>query len=61
METETLETEPTPASKDRVPIVTAKKQTGGPGDRSKEEHNAAEIARLATWATGECGKPILAD
>ena len=53
METETLETEPTPASKDRVPIVTAKKQTGGPGDRSKEEHNAAEIARLATWATGE--------
>jgi hypothetical protein len=61
METKTVKTETTPAGEDPVPIVTAKKRIDEPGGSSKEEQNAAEIARLATWATGECGKPILAD
>ena len=46
-----------------VPTVIAKKRqlVDGAMPLSKEEQNAAEIARLSKWATGDCGKPILAD
>ena len=49
-----------------LPEVIAKKRLpadGGDGEPklSKDEQNAAEIARLSAWATGDCGKPILAD
>ncbi len=52
-----------------LPAVVAKQPQLGEGDTppvglgapGKDGRNAAEIARLSAWATGDCGKPILAD
>ena len=66
MKTETVNLSASPTDGERVPTVTAKKfvagePAAGSQPPSQEEQNAAEIARLATWATAECGRPILAD
>ena len=67
MDTDTVNNELPAAGEELVPIVTAKKPADAPpaglgsGAAGKAEQNAAEIARLSSWATGECGAPILAD
>lgn len=66
METETVNLNASLTVGERVPTVTAKNFAArdpatGPDSPSQDEQNAAEIARLSAWATGECGRPILAD
>jgi hypothetical protein len=67
MDTKTAKNEFPPTGEETIPIVVAKNRLDVPpagaglGAGSKDEQNAAEIARLSTWATGECGSPILAD
>ena len=68
MDTKTIKTESSRiAEEPTVPTVIAKKRqqadapSAGLGTPAKDEQNAAEIARLSNWATGDCGKPILAD
>ena len=66
METETVDTESSRVAEEAplVPTVIAKKREPLPeaaGQPDKDERNAAEIARLSAWATGDCGKPILPD
>jgi len=68
MKTRAVETDNSmpPIDDATVPTVIAKKRLvdappAGLGSPTKEEQNAAEIARLSKWATGECGQPILAD
>jgi hypothetical protein len=61
METDTVDTVDT--EEEIVPIVIAKKREPNHGSAPSkvDDANAAEIARLSAWATGDCGKPILAD
>ena len=65
MDTKTVDTESSRVAEEppAVPEVIAKQRLPADGEPklSKEEQNAAEIARLSAWATGDCGKPILAD
>ena len=68
MDTKTVNTESSRVAEEApVPTVIAKKRQPadappvGLGTPGKDEQNAAEIARLSAWATGDCGKPILAD
>ncbi len=64
METETTNNESFRVAEEpkQMPTVTAKKhQQAEAPPVGKDEQNAAEIARLSAWATGDCGKPILAD
>ena len=59
METRSVEIEPTSPATELIPTVTAKRPPAG--EVGEEERSAAEIVRLSSWATGECGGPILAD
>ncbi|MGI9243072.1 MAG: hypothetical protein ACR2RV_19905 [Verrucomicrobiales bacterium] len=63
METKTADLEPDQAEPIAVPTVTAKRPPAEAAPRavSEDEQSAAEIARLSSWATGECGDPILPD
>jgi len=66
MKTETVNLSASPKDGEQVPTVSAKKfvagePAAGSQPPSQEEQNAVEIARLAAWATAECGRPILAD
>ena len=59
MEIRSVEIEPTRPATELVPTVTAKRPPAG--EVGEEERSAAEIVRLSSWATAECGGPILAD
>lgn len=63
METKTADIEPAPAGAAAAPPAPMERPqaAAAPEHGSEDERSAAEIARLSSWATGECGGPILAD
>ncbi|MFT4548310.1 MAG: hypothetical protein ACI8XO_004698 [Verrucomicrobiales bacterium] len=69
MDTDIMNTESSRVAEEApaIPTVIAKNRAAGEappvglGSPSKDDQNTAEIARLSAWATGDCGKPILAD